>query len=278
MNFPPILYKYRSVADALRILCDRRVKISSARAFNDPFELSPIFVGQIEQTNFLALILKPESLHALYRQRRPPMSFSEHAAFMHASGEALFALFDQHGTMAFVKNTFEEDVANNFPMFCLSEPNDDLLMWSHYADCHEGIVLGFSTEGWGPNPRAFLPVRYRDKRPEINLNDILSTSDRCFSVYTAAYTTKSKHWEYEGEFRCFFGSDPRITSEVAKDGSEMREIIFGCRCTRENRSVIASAATTAGCTDVRYRHAVLDPTHFAMRIEDLENVCRPSES
>ena len=31
-------------------------------------------------------------------------------------------------------------------VFCLSELDDSVLMWSHYADQHQGVVLGFDTE------------------------------------------------------------------------------------------------------------------------------------
>ena len=281
MNFPPILYKYRSVEDALRVLDDHRVKISSARVFNDPFELSPIFTGQIERATLLNLILQPSAIEVLYRQNNPPMSLADYTAFFHQNADAIFQGFNQNSNRAYAQSLFEESAAKDFPMHCLSQPPDDVLMWAHYADCHEGVVLGISTEGWGTNPRAFLPVRYRCERPVININDILSTSNpsRCADAYINAFTTKSKHWAYESEFRCFFpANDPQITS-LDKDGSKLlfwplsasriREIIFGCRCTPESRASIANAAVKAGCAKIQFRAAVLHPTAFALRLDDM---------
>jgi hypothetical protein len=281
VNFPPILYKYRSVSDALRIFNEGRVKISSARAFNDPFELSPVFGGRIEASTLRALLLEPNAIRTLYDRNNPIMSLDAYMEFLHTNFDEIFQGINHDNIVAFAEKHFEDTTANDFPMFCMSAPPDDILMWAHYADCHSGVALGIDTEAWGTNPRAFLPVRYEDERPVINMNDITSKSDiaRREAAFTNAFTTKSKHWTYEGEFRCFFPSTHPQISSLDKDGSKLlfwpfppsriKEIIFGCRCPPGSRASIANAASTAGCTDVRFRSACLDRRTFTILIEDI---------
>jgi hypothetical protein len=34
---------------------------------------------------------------------------------------------------------YQETVTSKVGVMCISEVPDDILMWSHYADCHKGV-------------------------------------------------------------------------------------------------------------------------------------------
>ena len=42
-------------------------------------------------------------------------------------------------------NLIQEYLINNIGIFSLSKVPDNILMWSHYADSHKGIVLEFDS-------------------------------------------------------------------------------------------------------------------------------------
>jgi hypothetical protein len=88
---------------------------------------------------------------------------------------------------------------------CLSAKNDDLLMWSHYADGHRGFCLEFDTSS-APFDKA-EPVVYRDAIPEVNVVDILDGNTTGPSLVEVAYRTKYTCWSYEAEWRLVHGRE-----------------------------------------------------------------------
>lgn len=106
------------------------------------------------------------------------------------------------------------------------------LTWSHYADNHRGIVLGFDVSG--PLPEDYLrPVEYLD-RP-LTLEELKIENGQIEAKdWLRILTVKYKPWEYEQEIRVFSpleSPDPlnglfflHFSSHFA-----VREIIFGSR-------------------------------------------------
>jgi hypothetical protein len=85
----------------------------------------------------------------------------------------------------------------------LSEANNDLTMWAHYADNHHGFVIEFDTShaplvqqhdetGWQGRP---APVQYRQERPRVHCDSLeLQLPDELVLV-------KTINWQYEREWR-----------------------------------------------------------------------------
>ncbi|WP_421171254.1 DUF2971 domain-containing protein [Aeromonas dhakensis] len=89
----------------------------------------------------------------------------------------------------------------------LTETNDNLLMWSHYADEHKGMVVGFDVpierpfdfflDGQQPEGSHFAKVNYRKYRKfdgDINANNL-------DTVRLHYMLGKSDEWIYEKEHR-----------------------------------------------------------------------------
>jgi Protein of unknown function (DUF2971) len=94
-------------------------------------------------------------------------------------------------------NKIYEDFIKDIGIYCLSAINNDILMWSHYSDGHRGICLEFDTT---QNVILFdiaFKVYYNDEYNCVDINNIGSNSDE----YKKCLLTKSKHWEYEKEWR-----------------------------------------------------------------------------
>jgi hypothetical protein len=90
---------------------------------------------------------------------------------------------------------------------CFSERNDNLLMWSHYADGYKGLCLEFATTF-----EAFSKVRkvkYEDSFPTMGppLPSSADNFDQWRKASSPDYAnllcTKSKDWGYEEEWRAF---------------------------------------------------------------------------
>lgn len=92
-------------------------------------------------------------------------------------------------------------------VFCYSEAITDPVVWTHYADGHWGMALGFELDMLGF--RVF-PVKYPDDnaRPPIDFEQLgdLNPEDRggrLLDLIGKAFAVKAKSWEYERERRCF---------------------------------------------------------------------------
>lgn len=122
-----------------------------------------------------------------------------------------------------------------------------ILMWSHYANHHEGFCIKYrlskhfmksatiSDDKSTVNLLCIKPIDYRqdfeipDTQKSINTN--------------LAYFTKSNCWDYENEVRllCYnTSSEEKILSLPLDDDSQIEEIIFGYRCNKQNIETIKS--------------------------------------
>ena len=109
-------------------------------------------------------------------------------------------------------------------------------MWAHYSENHKGVCLGFDV------PRA--------KATKIDYVEHLHPVDRRVlinQVYNSETTeiakrTKSKHWQYENEWRVWCSLDNEERQRKLQNANELffisfsehlklKEVIFGNRCT-----------------------------------------------
>ena len=154
---------------------------------------------------------------------------------------------------------------NSIGVFSLSANPDHPLMWSHYAEEHRGICLGFELRDLtlSTDPQHFLEVKYSDEIPRIDeegfIQEIVfpvredgkpqaeSSISLKDTAVRAAISTKSTCWEYESEWRYV---EPEGNRTYPFPGP-LVEIIFGLRCTPEMRAHYTNLARTHLVGDVR---------------------------
>jgi hypothetical protein len=112
-------------------------------------------------------------------------------------------------------------------ILCFSRIWSNPLLWSHYADKHQGIAIGFDV----PDGDIYNPVQYRRIRLPAPSGRELVGSD-----VDDLLLTKFSAWRYESEHRCFC----RLADSIEKDGLYfepfskvlvLAEVIVGCRST-----------------------------------------------
>lgn len=83
-------------------------------------------------------------------------------------------------------------------LLCMSTSWDVPLLWSHYADKHKGMCMGFEVdeEDW-------VEVDYVDERPTLQTYNRQSITSLRLSDINNLMKTKGRDWEYEAEFRKF---------------------------------------------------------------------------
>lgn len=107
---------------------------------------------------------------------------------------------------------------DNSGVLSLSEVDDDLLMWSHYADGHKGVCLRYWRDALRFPDSPLQEVRYREQCPNAWLGSPAT------EWYGAWALSKSRHWCYEREWRVI--RQPRAPGwEDTRD--TLTETLFG---------------------------------------------------
>ncbi|MDW3094621.1 MAG: DUF2971 domain-containing protein [Gammaproteobacteria bacterium] len=79
---------------------------------------------------------------------------------------------------------------------CFTSDNKNLLFWAHYANSHKGFCIEFDCTKL-PISNSFK-VNYQNEYPEVTYPP--QNDERAFETVLM----KSKHWQYENEFRSVF--------------------------------------------------------------------------
>jgi hypothetical protein len=146
-----------------------------------------------------------------------------------------------------------------------STPREPTL-WSHYAESHRGIALGFQLS---PDSLVLDQVVYPDppQRPTIHPGDPnLSVWLDCVRK---TLTTKALGWKIESEFRitvhfatsCCRCDGGNYFVPIAPATYNLVEVILGCRCPVEE-NYVAQTLKQNGYTDVRIVRAKLSVNSF----------------
>lgn len=81
-------------------------------------------------------------------------------------------------------------------LLCFSTKWSNPVMWSHYADKHKGLCLGFDVSDVSVGP-----VTYSGKRLAIDLEKLKTPRKLSAAYVTRIMFTKYRHWKYENEYR-----------------------------------------------------------------------------
>jgi len=215
---PKVFYKYYAFNKAFEIRTEKifsknEIYFSMPEQFNDPFDskVGISYEGTEEQwINFL---------DGWYRKNKPNLLPKQRC--------------DMVNTCLSNRNKIPEALSFSFlkkmGVYCMSEINDDILMWSHYSEGHTGFCLIFdaNNEFFGRSQK----IIYSKSYPNVNFftNTQLEKTE-------AMLLTKAQHWDYEKEWRIIDHKDgPGIKHFTEK---YFIGVIIGCRMPEENKQKI----------------------------------------
>lgn len=188
------LYKYRKMKSKNldRTFTHNEIYFPSPLSFNDPFDCRPrIMLSRNRQArkNYLKSILKKQ--HPQYTKRHIDEIINKNPIMIKSSevqGEAYEFIY---------KNQYQ-----NYGIYCLSEIPDNILMWSHYTQSHEGICLQFKANVSSSLFHKAFKIRYKKTYPCINIKN-----QNVINRFLDTFFIKSKDWKYEQERRVIKNSD-----------------------------------------------------------------------
>lgn len=225
---PTLLYRYRSFAGIgaaylERTIVHRELYFAAPVKFNDPFDCRPVFSLHGTDSEIMAYCerIVRKHMHNLSRaQRRTEVRAVLADPLRNPRNPKAASRLQALHT---------KKITEKIGVLCLSEVADDILMWAHYADAHQGVCLAF--DGTVDFFMRAQQVQYPKLRPQINP---LHDSDE--AMMTAALLTKSDHWAYEKEWRIIhYEKGPGIYRYPT---GALTGVILGAQISPENEALI----------------------------------------
>lgn len=216
LNSPPqILYKYIRWSDKPRdkmknVLFKNILYFANPLNFNDPFDSKiPIIFDATYRASekFHEDFLKIDNIlgKTAYSETEIKLKAKDYFLNPHK------IVYDT----SIMTQSIHDSISKRIRITCFSTKCDNVLMWSHYADSHHGICIGFHTLFFLIDPKLVMlnKVEYVRSFPKFTKVDSL-----------AILNTKSNVWAYENEYR-LINIDAHPLIEFHKEA--ISEVIIG---------------------------------------------------
>lgn len=244
------LYKYIT-EKRLSILGNGLIRFTQPQAFNDPFELKP-HIYSLASKSFLEDDFNRNfdaSLREVYEKQ--PIKFKKATPF---SVFATLAMSKRDGILSSViemakhftpqiKELVHEGLEKNIGILSLTEKDNNLLMWAHYANSHKGLVVEFDETHRFFNQKkseknesmCLKKVEYSSQRPSLELSQVESIN---------SFLVKGNAWEYEQEWRMLhplaeadsiIENQPHDIHLFKVPFLAIKSVLIGVRATEETR-------------------------------------------
>lgn len=242
------LYKYRSMNcdSILDIFINNKIFLSSPTNFNDPFESRPLL------TYHKSVKKRSKYLRELTKDRFPNTDNKTLNNLMKGKDE----LLTNSENIRKVYNS----VLSTIGIYCLSEINDDLLMWAHYSDSHRGFCLEFDSSNNNTIFWEAFKVIYKNDYPLVNVMDIENPDE-----YPKIILRKSKHWKYEREWRIIKNEQDGGPGHYQFSPELLKGVIFGAMICKKDEDLLNDLIKKYPCKLNRYR-AILNKKEYKLDI------------
>ena len=251
------VYKFRSMSKDSqeytgRAITHQELYFANARSFNDPFDCLPVLSMKATKKEF------EEYLDGFFDRQNPEITRQQKKVSIKAISNDPTRNHKSKSAFETLKKGLEQAM-NIAGVLSLSKEPDHVLMWSHYADCHQGICLKFkvcSNMGFFTEVH---DVEYQKERPVFNM--ITGNHE---DIGRAALLTKADFWEYEKEVRIV---SPKRRPGVHKYPAQLLEgVILGANISEDNIKLVKSWIATL-IHEVELYKAVMNPNTFSLDIK-----------
>lgn len=262
-----ILFKYRSLSpidELYRMISKGELWFSSAKSFNDPFDTSITYFIDGIHTPLAEKWINNASLKFMPNESEEfRKNFSE---------QRLKQIRTDPEEINRMRKDLIDSNYENFGICSLSGTNDNLLLWAHYANKHNGICLGLNVDKiWemakivakNKDVIDLVKVDYSTDMPNINFFEAMLKDDDDFNDVLQFIKTKSIHWDYENEHRVLYYHK---SEQAFSFGPELvSEVILGCRMSSEDKENVTNYCKT-NSPKIKLFNAIQDQYSFKLNI------------
>jgi len=232
------LYKYRCINNfTLESIENLKFWFAKPSTFNDPFDSN-----LSETTNYNQYDLKKYFMDHKYPQiTQKKLMENNNKKARDLAIKARKSVLDNHG------------------IFSLSKTKNNILMWSHYADNHKGIVIEFNLQ---EDPCFFQPpfeIKYEKSYEPINFY-----ANRYENVIQNL-TFKSSDWSYEKETRII--KDIPGLHTIKKEA--LKAVHFGCKTSKLKIQEVKDAFIKINHTKIKFYKSEMSHGEFRLNFHEI---------
>ena len=267
------LYKYCDER-GIQIFKNSSIKVSSPSELNDPFDCKPV-----------PDTWSPESVAELKRQitQSSDLGRSLLAGILHPKlpfgTDLRKAKQDWLDTLDRTVRNHEEVMRHmelsyaGVAIICLTELKNHHLMWAHYANSHQGMVIELESDGVFKSPEEatytnrLYCVDYAEDRPIFRFD----------GISPGAFTTKGTVWQHEKEWRVLYFSSQFDVQNIGGRDIRLRPIppeciktvYMGCMITASNRNSLIELVNQDRWKHIKVFQMRLNPKSFEIHEEPI---------
>ncbi|MEH7126593.1 DUF2971 domain-containing protein [Bacillus sp. JJ1773] len=283
-----VLYKYRAINDnTLNILKENKIWYANVASLNDPNE------------GLLREITSTQASDFINKTKENQMSGFVFSMFMALKSNTLFYGLNNTGIKKlqkkiaskkgierkykYINRFLQEKVGRGFTnpegflnsihssiedagILSLSEDPLNNLMWSHYANNHQGIAIGINN--YKSDDYKMVNYNLTSDIPKIDLTEYFSI----FKIYKEKNTyeiafndpslqeillTKTAEWQYEKEWRGLKGKYGLFPLN-----GNVTEVVFGLNCIKSNRDKIRKIIEENSKSDILFKEVYQNPSSY----------------
>ena len=239
--------------------------LSDASRFNDPWDCKPYFdftrlddpVFYERQVQWFDRVARKNTAYLSEEE------FRRRAARLRSDRPFLERMIHDMATVS-------DAMQQQYRLYCLTTISTSTVMWSHYAQNHTGICLGFRccNHVFG----SAIRVEYLETFPLIDL------ADDSMEASLLPFLAKSADWSYEDEYRLIAQEEAEMTADdtlITRNNvlpipeGALACIILGCQMVESERQVVRRLIQEHA-QGVQLQQAVRVPNHYQLTLETLE--------
>lgn len=271
-----IVYRYMEFEYGKQALNDLQLRTSIPDSLNDPFELSPnIDPSQFTQKRCETFLKQDYNIEERYQIEGRKNGFTNKKQFkrwyMKDLPRRAAALLPKVPTnIEAVRLNFAQTLGKQFHIISASLLPDSVLMWSHYAKNHSGMVIGLklSEEPFKQLGADYIiPVKYSATKADY-VHHVRASKFEKRILSVAA--TKGDQWEYEKEVRILVPSSVRVLHAgrfLPISPLSVASVCFGCRTDNKTKTSVMQILKKPHFRHVELYHARLHPSEYSLIIE-----------
>lgn len=188
---PTLLFRYFG-SHAFESLKNGELMASRIEWLNDPLEFKYHVTGTMTDRKCLTLICRFSKKPKSYWESRPAQLEAERAKVRkHHQG--------------FAEAAKSLKLGKDYRVICFSSSTvskkNEILLWSHYANKHAGVRIGFTFPANLRDPFRLYKVKYRKQRVPLDATKGADGIAQIKKAFRECQYRKSTSWKYESEHR-----------------------------------------------------------------------------
>lgn len=240
-NKPERVYKFFTINENLeKSIKGNYLWLSKPSGFNDPFDCNP---------NLISFKPDKKTIKQLFKSHPPEGNRK-------ARREEIYRNINRPEEIKEGYASAREEMNNHWGICCLTRNFQNNLMWSHYANNHSGLCLAFAPK---ESLMTLVDVKYTNDFKPLDYGD--GKEEAIFNMFI----TKSLDWNYEEEMRIC----KRKSGPLKFEKSLLKEVIFGCKTTDENKQKIIGLLNENKYTNIAFKQASMRKDSFSLEFKEL---------